>query len=150
MRTSFRSLTHSALIVAAMGLAALGPACAQAQSLAFTAHMNASSEVPPHDSAGTGTADLVYDKSSGSLSWSVSYSGLSGPVKAGHIHGPAEVGKNAGVVQPFAGSLESPFKGNATISAAQAEDLLAGKWYVNLHTAANPGGEIRGQVERVK
>jgi hypothetical protein len=40
----------------------------------------------------------------------------------------------------------SPVKGSATLSEAQAADLMAGKYYFNVHTAANPGGEIRGQV----
>jgi hypothetical protein len=55
-------------------------------------------------------------------------------------------GDNAGVVVPLSGSLASPIKGTATLTAAQVADLKAGKWYVNVHTAANPGGEIRGQV----
>jgi hypothetical protein len=80
------------------------------------------------------------------LSWTVNYSGLTGPAKAGHFHGPAPAGQNAGVALGFTGSVESPIKGSATLTAAQAADLLAGKWYVNLHTAANPGGEIRGQA----
>ncbi len=71
---------------------------------------------------------------------------MTGPVTAGHFHGPAAAGANAGVVVPFAGSLASPITGSATLTDAQIADLKAGKWYVNLHTAANPGGEIRGQV----
>jgi hypothetical protein len=67
-------------------------------------------------------------------------------VKAGHFHGPAAAGANAGVALGFTGSVESPIKGSATLTPAQLADLTAGKWYVNLHTAANPGGEVRGQV----
>ena len=62
------------------------------------------------------------------------------------FHGPAAAGAYAGVALGFTGSVESPIKGSATLTPAQASDLLAGKWYVNLHTAANPGGEVRGQV----
>ena len=80
------------------------------------------------------------------LSWTVTYAGLSGPTTGGHFHGPAMAGQNAGVVVPLGGSLASPIKGMATLTAAQESDLMAGKWYLNLHTAAHPGGEIRGQV----
>ena len=74
------------------------------------------------------------------------YSGLSGPVKAAHFHGLAEAGKNAGVALGINNAGESPVQGSAVLAADQAADLLAGKWYGNLHTAASPGGELRGQV----
>ena len=93
-----------------------------------------------------GAVQASFDKQTNLLTWSVSYSGLSGPVKAAHFHGPAVAGQNAGVVLGFSGSMDSPIKGSATLTAAQAADLLAGKWYVNLHTAASPAGEVRGQV----
>src|SRR6185295_1748531 len=80
------------------------------------------------------------------LKWTVTYSGLSGPVTAGHFHGPAPAGANAGVVVPFTGSMASPIEGTATLTDAQMADLVAGKWYANLHTAASPGGEFHGQV----
>jgi hypothetical protein len=68
-----------------------------------------------------------------------------------HFHGPAPAGKNAGVVIPIPmDKLASPIEGQATLTAAQESDLLAGNWYFNVHTAKNPGGEIRGQVEQAK
>ncbi len=82
------------------------------------------------------------------LTWTVTYSGLSGPVTAGHVHGPAAPGANAGVLVPFSGDLASPIKGSATLTDAQISDLEAGKLYVNLHTADNKPGEIRGQLMR--
>ena len=103
-------------------------------------------EVPPVTTSGTGTVDSTFDKSTNTLTWTVSYSGLTGPVTAGHIHGPAAAGANAGVVIPFTGNLSSPITGKATLTAAQAADLTAGRYYVNLHTAKNPGGEIRAQL----
>jgi len=80
------------------------------------------------------------------LHYILRYSGLSGPVKAGHFHGPAEAGKNAGVALGINNAGDSPVQGSAVLTADQAAELLADKWYVNLHTAANRGGELRGQV----
>jgi len=94
----------------------------------------------------SGTVEANLNKETNVLSWTVTYSGLSGPATAGHFHGPAIAGQNAGVVIPLDGNLASPIKGTATLTAEQVADLVAGKWYLNLHTAANPKGEIRGQV----
>jgi len=102
-------------------------------------------EVPPVATAGTGTLDATFDKSTRKLTYTVTHSGLSGPATAGHFHGPAAPGTNAGVVVPFANAA-SPIHGEATLTEAQAADLLAGRWYVNIHTQAHPGGEIRAQV----
>jgi hypothetical protein len=121
-----------------------GPAFAEK----FKASLNGKSEVPPNATAGTGTADIDYDPATKKLSWKLTYSGLTGPAKAAHFHGPAEAGKNAGVVVAIPGATSSPADGSATLTDAQAADLEAGKLYVNVHTEANPGGEIRGQVTK--
>ena len=89
----------------------------------------------------------TYDTDSKKLSWTGTYSGLSGPATAAHFHGPAEAGKNAGVAVPITPNT-SPLAGSATLTDAQAADLQGGRWYVNVHTAANPGGEIRGQLTK--
>lgn len=112
----------------------------------FTTQLRSSNEVPAVVSGGSGQVDAVLNKNTNLLRWKLSYSGLSGPATAGHFHGPAAVGANAGVAVPFAGSMTSPMEGSATLTAAQAADLMAGRWYANIHTAANPGGEIRGQM----
>ncbi|RUV98801.1 CHRD domain-containing protein, partial [Mesorhizobium sp. M1A.F.Ca.IN.020.03.1.1] len=96
---------------------------------------------------GKETATFTFDTAKKKLSWNVKYSGLSGPATAAHIHGPAASGENAPPVIPFK-KLKSPIKGSATLTDAQAADLEAGKYYVNVHTKANPDGEIRGQIEK--
>jgi hypothetical protein len=111
----------------------------------FRATLSSAAEVPSNASGGTGTLEAKLDKSTGVLTYKLTYSGLTGPATMGHFHGPAMPGANAGVVVPFANPA-SPIAGQATLTAAQQADLLAGKWYVNVHTAQNPGGEIRGQV----
>ena len=136
------------------GLAAL--ACTLALALAspsmaamvnLKADLKASNEVPPGSGAGKGEVTATYDTASKKLSWKGSYSGLSGPATAAHFH-TGEAGKNGGIAVPiFAGAAaKSPFEGSATLTDAQATDLMAGKLYVNIHTAANKAGEIRGQV----
>jgi hypothetical protein len=112
------------------------------------ATLDGASEVPPNTSAGKGTADLDYDAASKKLTWKLTYTGLSGPATAAHFHGPAEAGKNGGVAVAIPNATSSPAEGSATLTDAQAADLMAGKYYVNIHTAANPGGEIRGQVTK--
>jgi CHRD domain len=116
-----------------------------ASTARFSATMNAASEVPPNMTRGSGTAEATLDKNTNVLKYKISFDGLSGPATAAHFHGPAVAGVNAPVVLPFA-TLTSPIEGQATLTPAQAADLMAGKWYANVHTAANPGGEIRGQM----
>jgi CHRD domain len=84
-----------------------------------------------------------------SLTWSVSYNSLSGPATMAHFHGPATEGKNGPPViwlKEKGVAVESPIKGEATLTPEQAQQLMAGEWYINVHTQANPSGEIRGQV----
>ncbi len=112
----------------------------------YTAQLSGGEEVPPHsDATGTGMATVTLNGDT--ITYEVDYKGLSGPATAGHIHGPAEAGANAGVEVPFKDVSSSPIKGTATLTAAQVADLKAGKTYVNLHTEKNKGGEIRGQLK---
>ena len=140
-----RTFLSLGVIAAALSLSACGSMVAS-NAMALSAKLSGANEVPSNTSAGTGMLDASLDKQTNVLTWTVTYAGLTGPVKAGHFHGPAAAGANAGVALGFSGSVESPIKGTATLTAAQAADAMAGKWYVNLHTAANPGGEVRGQV----
>jgi hypothetical protein len=111
------------------------------------ADLKASAEVPPNDSKATGEVTATYDTASKKLSWKGSYKDLTGPATAAHFHGPGEPGKNAGVAVPITPNT-SPFEGSATLTEAQESDMMAGKWYVNVHTAINKAGEIRGQLTK--
>ena len=82
------------------------------------------------------------------LVYRANFSGLSGPPTMAHFHGPAAPGANGPPVVVVKDPT-SPISGTAILTPAQEADLLAGKWYFNVHTQANPGGEIRGQVERL-
>ncbi len=119
-----------------------------AETVKLAATLDGAQQSPPVQTDGKGSAEMTFDTATKKLDWTIDYSGLSGPAAAGHFHGPAEKGKNADVAVPFKGSLASPIKGEATLTDAQAADLLAGKYYINIHTAAHKSGEIRGQVEK--
>lgn len=112
----------------------------------FTTRLAGTNEVPPNASMGTGTVDAVFDRNTLLLRWKMSYGNLGGPPTMAHFHGPAAIGANAPPVVTFRVPLTSPYDGRATLTPAQAAELLAGRWYVNLHTAQFPGGELRGQM----
>lgn len=125
-----------------------GVTAAHADTLKFHATMDGASEVPAKTTEGKGAVDATLDTSTKVLSYTVQYSGLSGPATAAHFHGPAAIGANSGVMVPIAAPLTSPIKGTATLTDAQVADLESGKVYANVHTQANPAGEIRGQVTK--
>jgi hypothetical protein len=144
-------MTSSKILLATLTFGAAVAFAGQASAEKLKATLNGASEVPTNTSKGTGTLDANYDAASKKLSWKLSYSGLSGPATAAHFHGPAAPGVNAGVVVPIGtAGMGNPVTGAAPISDAQAADLAAGKWYVNIHTEKNKGGEIRGQVTSAK
>lgn len=132
----------------AVAIAVAGFAVSAQQAVTYKAHLTAKDEVPPNASPATGDGTFTLNPATKELTWDVKYSGLSGPAAAAHIHGPAAPGTNAGVVVPFdvpkapAGEI----KGSKALTDAQIADLKAGKYYVNIHTEANKGGEIRGQL----
>lgn len=146
----FRRTATVAILLGTVGLLA---ACAQPQTaqgpMTLRATLSSAQEVPPNPSAGTGTAAMTFNQATKQLTWNVTYGGLTGPATMAHFHGPAAPGANAGVALPIgAAGMTSPAAGSATLNDAQVADLLAGRWYINIHTAAHPGGEIRGQVMR--
>src|SRR6201991_580694 len=137
------SKTKIALVTLALGATVAFASSAFAEKMKAT--LDGKSETPPNTSAGKGTADIDYDAATKKLTWKVTYSGLSGPATAAHFHGPADPDKNAGVAVAIPNTA-SGSEGSGTLTDAQAGDLVAGKYYVNVHTEANKGGEIRGQV----
>jgi Cu/Zn superoxide dismutase len=112
------------------------------------AQLAGTQEVPPNATRGTGAGTFNFDPSTKQLQWNVNYAGLTGPVTGAHIHGPAGPGTNAGIMVPFQNVGTSPITGTATLTDAQAQALTSGQTYVNIHTAANPAGEIRGQITK--
>lgn len=145
MMTMNRRTLAIGLAVAAAGLAGCATEQMASSKTNLAASLRGSAEVPPVNVPGSGNATITLDKSTKTLSWTVTYGGLTGPVRGAHFHGPAAPTANAGVVVPITVSA-SPMSGSAQLNDAQMADVLAGRWYVNVHTAAHPGGEIRGQV----
>lgn len=114
-------------------------------------HLHATLAPPANvTSNGKGMMTGRYNSTTHMLYWHVRYSHLTGKLTMSHFHGPAKPGENAPVLVPISGPHASPLTGHAKITDDQAKTILSGMTYVNLHTAKNPGGEIRGQVETGK
>ena len=118
-----------------------------------SATMSSANEVPVNSSTASGTVTGSYDAGSNTLSYKVAWTGLTGTASAGHFHSPAAAGVNAAPLVFFLlqnNGTSGTAEGSAQLSDAQEADLLAGKFYANIHTTVNSGGEIRGQVSAVK
>ncbi len=96
----------------------------------------------------SGTARATLDTNTELLKYKITYAGLSGPVQAAHFHGPAAPGTSAGVLVPIPGPYHSGMSGSVKVSAQAAQDLEEGRTYINLHTAAQPDGEARAQMNK--
>lgn len=114
--------------------------------------MEGSQEVPAKSTGATGSTDVSYNKSTRVLTYTIRWNGLTGNPTGLHFHSPCLRGSTAPVVVPitgYAAATSGTISGTVTFDNVKQipEEFLAGKWYSNLHTAANPGGEIRGQIE---
>lgn len=131
-----------------IGSVAMAPV-AHAAPVSFTVPLSGAQQVPPVETKGHGLAHLTYNAATHRLSWSVSYTGLSSPVTMAHFH-HAAAGKNGPVaiwISKKGAKVPDPIKGSAKLSAAEAKQMMAGDWYINVHTKKHPAGEIRGQVK---
>ena len=143
MRAGLIGLAASAVLFAA--------GAASAATLHFATTLRGPGEVPPNTTTGTGEVSATLDTATKSFSYKVTYSGLTGPATMAHFHGPAGPGVSAPpVVAVPKSALANPMAGTATLTDDQISDLEAGKWYFNIHTAAHPGGEVRGQLHAAK
>ena len=138
------ALAAGALVVAGLGAAA--------STYKVSATLTVAQEVPkqvvkvPNASGGFSGTYVVHGKSA-TLKWKLTYSHLSGKAMSAHIH-LGQKGVAGNVIVPLcAGNCHSGMTGTATISSKVVAQMAAGKTYVNVHTAKNPAGEIRGQVK---
>ena len=138
-------LRYTATLALAALLAFSVPAVADT---GFVANINSAQEVPANTSTATGNGYFVLNNAQTSLSYNISFTGLTGNHTAAHIHGPAAPGVNAGVrfTLSLGGGASGNFAGNWTIPPGDVTSLLNQLLYVNIHTATYPGGEIRGQI----
>ncbi len=122
--------------------------------------MSGAQEAPVSASTAIGSMNVFYTKDTRTLTFSFNWSGLTGPVNAMHIHGLAPTGYSTGVVQTLSTSGIIKCSSSSTTACGRfagtmqvdgfvvkEEDLLNGMYYINLHTTAYPGGEIRGQIK---
>jgi hypothetical protein len=148
VRKLLTAVVLSAVAALAVTAFALGAA---RDTYTVGAKLTVKAEVPaptgaPAAARGSFTGSYVEHKDTATLSWRLTFSGLSGPGTAAHIH-TGKVGVAGPVIVPLCGPCRSGQKGKATISESVIKALEAGKAYVNVHTAKNAAGEIRGQVK---
>jgi hypothetical protein len=137
----------TALFLLLLAATAVGLMPRPAATTRFTATLSGQNEVPANNSTATGAFMGTYDSDSKVLRYEVTYQGLNPTM--GHIHRGAP-GKNGGVEIGFKDVSSSPIRGQATLTQAKADSLMAGLYYVNLHSQAFPGGEIRGNIAPAK
>jgi len=136
-----------------------GVATANAADLFYVANLDAAQEAfhnddPPGapDRSGSGIANFTLTDT-GTFSYTISYSGLSGNSSLAHIHGPAAPGVDAGVLFPLQGGTfgapQGSFNGSVNLNQSQIDQLNSGLWYVNIHSTTFGVGEIRGQIAAV-
>jgi hypothetical protein len=123
---------------------------ASAATVKFSSTLSPTSEVPPTKSTGSGEATASLDTATHELTYDVTFKGFTTDVTAAHIHGPAEPGKNAGVLVPLGSPPKSPIHGTAKLTPEQEQALTGGMTYVNVHSKDDPSGAIRGQLMPVK
>ncbi|HEY0184634.1 MAG TPA: CHRD domain-containing protein [Rhodopila sp.] len=134
-------------VLLAVGLSVVFASAASAATVSYTARLSGRNEVPKTDSKGSGRLSATFDTQSKAFNYTLTFDGLTGPATVAHIHGPATRTQNAGVVAPLGDkNPASPISGSLTLTDDQVKMLQSAKLYANVHTAANPGGEIRGQI----
>jgi hypothetical protein len=141
------SLKSAAALSIVALLAAAG--VARADIVHFAATLTGKDEVPPNSSAATGQVTAELETTERTLAYRATYKDLSGPATMAHFHGPAAPGSNAPPVITVGDKARLPIGGSVRLTEQEMDDLMAGKWYFNVHTAANPSGEIRGQLKEV-
>ena len=150
-----RTLLLSAALAVGLTLAGLTLAAGQANTWKLSSILTVGAEVPkptgvPAGAKGAFTGTAVENTSGGAkIGWQLKFSKLSGAAAAAHIH-IGKPGKAGNVMVALCGPCKNGKKGTANVTRAQLASIKAGKTYVNIHTAKNAAGEIRGQVKARK
>ena len=114
----------------------------------FSATLDQAQETPPTGVSATGSCTATYDTATNQLTYTLTWTGLTGAPTAMHFH-KADIGVPGDVEIPindFPTTTSGTFSSSATVDQNDENDLLENKFYVNIHTAAYPAGEIRGQL----
>jgi len=116
----------------------------------FEAELSAANQTTVTKSAGTGFAKVTFDIATMTITWDVSYEGLTSPPSGIHLHGPAQPGTNAvQIIDLGFNGLQSPITGSVKVSDSHAQYMLLGWTYVLLKTRQYPNGELRGKLDTV-
>ncbi len=132
------------------------PFAANATIVTLASTLTPEAEIPLATAPGaSGSAAIVLDTDTSEFSWVIEFKGLTGSATAAHFHkgevdeaGPVEFNleTDSGVIFDGIGQTSGIFSGGTTLSSTEIDDVLAGLWYINIHTDINPSGELRGQI----
>jgi hypothetical protein len=150
-KSSEKFFWHRALlaVLACVALLSVAPLASADEIVKLKAELAGANEVPPSGSPGTGHADVTYDKTTRTLTWTITYSGLESQVIMVHFHGPASPSDLTAPIQIWIASgtgVQSPLHNGTLIAPYQEQDLLSGRWFIRIHTTKYPQGALRGQL----
>jgi hypothetical protein len=138
-------MTRLITVATAAASLMLSVTAANADILHYRAQLRGAAETPPNPTNAKGEVVAALDTDRRMLDYTVTYNGLSGPIAAAGFKEPNSPPDDPIVTAPTQGST---IHAVAQLTRAQVNDLNAGRWVFDISTNANPGGEIRGKVQR--
>lgn len=153
---TYRLLVTWSVVAVAVLMSAL-TSCSSPQSadeiISYDIDLSGERQVPSLMNTGTGKFTATYNRTTKVLDYTLTWNLTNNAVATrAHLHGPASERENADIQVVFFNAstnmTSGTFRGTVTLTSAQETDMLAGRYYCNIHSNLNPPGALRGQVVR--